>query len=232
MVEDHTKCIKVSETGICPFCYSNKIVKNGTTKTRKQQYFCKNCDRRFLDFYSYNTYRKDLDFLIVQFTKEGLGIRSTARLLKISATTLLNRILYIAGQITQPALSPGKTYELDEMRFFVRKKTNPMWLAYAINKTTKEVAAFYLGKRNNKTLNAIVKTLVNAKANQIYTDKLRNYQYLIPKDIHITKRYGTNGIERKNLSIRNHIRRFGRKTICFTKSTAITTAIMKIYFWN
>ena len=82
MVEDHTKCIKVSETGICPFCYSNKIVKNGTTKTRKQQYFCKNCDRRFLDFYSYNAYRKDLDFLIVQFTKEGLGIRSTARLLK------------------------------------------------------------------------------------------------------------------------------------------------------
>jgi len=185
-----------------------------------------------LDFYSYNAYRKDLDFLIVQFTKEGLGIRSTARLLKISATTLLKRILYIAGQITQPVLSPGKTYELDEMRFFVRKKTNPMWLAYAINKTTKEVAAFYLGKRNNKTLNAIVKTLVNAKANQIYTDKLRNYQYLIPKDIHITKRYGTNGIERKNLSIRNQIRRFGRKTICFTKSTAITTAIMKIYFWN
>lgn len=107
-----------------------------------------------------------------------------------------------------------------------------MWLAYAINKTTKEVAAFYLGKRNNRTLCAIVKTLLNAKANQIYTDRLKNYQYLIPAEIHMTKRFGTNGIERKNLSIRTHLRRFGRKTICFAKSIVTTTAILKIYFWS
>jgi len=59
------------------------------------------------------------------------------------------------------------------------------------------VVAFYIGRRNNKTLNVVVKTLLNARANNIYTDKLGNYQYLIPKKIHITKRYGTNGIERK-----------------------------------
>lgn len=109
MIVNHNCCIKVSDTGICPFCYSNNIIKNGTTKTRKQQYFCKNCDQRFLDYYSYNAYRKELDFQIIQLTKEGLGIRSTARLLKISATTLLKRILYIAGRIKSPTLSHGKT---------------------------------------------------------------------------------------------------------------------------
>ncbi len=232
MIEDHNRCIKVSDTGICPFCYSGKIIKNGTTKTRKQQYFCKNCNRRFLNYYSYNAYRKEINFQIVQFIKEGLGIRSTARILKISVTTLLKRILEIAGKIKLPVLSSGKTYELDEMRFFIRKKSNPMWLAYAIDKKTKTVATFYLGRRNSRTLNTVVKTILNAKAIQIFTDKLKNYQYLIPKEIHKTKRYETNGIERKNLSIRTHLRRFSRKTICFGKSTTVTTAILKIYFWS
>lgn len=62
-----------------------------------------------------------------------------------------------------------------------------MWLVYAINKYTKEIAGFYIGKRNNKTLNSVVKTLINSKAEKIYTDKLRSYLYLIPKKIHSTK---------------------------------------------
>jgi insertion element IS1 protein InsB len=232
MIEDHTKCIKVSETGICPFCYSDKIIKNGTTRTKKQQYFCKRCKRRFLDYYSYNAYRKDINFQIVQLTKEGLGIRSTSRVLRISTTTLLKRIIVIAEQIKLPVLSLGKTYELDEMRFFIRKKTNPMWLTYAINKKTRDVAGFYIGRRNNKTLNAVVKTLLNAKVKKIFTDKLSNYQYLIPKEIHSTKRYETNLIERKNLNIRTHLKRLNRRTICFPKKLKMTSAILKIYFWN
>jgi IS1 family transposase len=189
------------------------------------------CNHRFLDYYSYNAYRKETDFQIVQLIKEGLGIRSIARVLKISTTTLLKRIRDIAENIRAPILSFGKSYELDEMRFFIRRKNNPMWLVYAIDKITKKVATFYIGRRNNKTLNAVIRTLFNAKAEKIYTDKLRNYQYLVPKDIHMTKRYGTNGIERKNLSIRTHLRRFGRKTICFSKSIRITQAVLKIYFW-
>ncbi len=232
MIENHNKCIRVSDTGICPFCYSGKIIKKGTTKTRKQQYFCKQCNSRFLDYYSYNAYKTEINFQIIQFIKEGLGIRSTARILKISTTTLLKRIRDIAEKIKLPVLSFGKTYELDEMRFFVRKKTNPMWLVYAIDKVTNEVAGFYIGRRNNKTLNAVVKTLLNAKAEKIFTDKLRNYQYLIPDKIHNTKRYSTNGIERKNLTIRTHLKRFCRRTICFSKSIKITTAILKIYFWT
>ncbi|WP_379964317.1 IS1 family transposase [Epilithonimonas sp. UC225_85] len=232
MIENDIRCIKVSDTGICPFCYSNKIIKNGTTKTRKQQYLCKKCDRRFLDFYTYNAYLPNLNSLIIKLTKEGLSIRSTARTLKISITTLLKRILDIADKIKSPVLSFGKTYELDEMRFFIRKKTNPMWLVYAIDKTTKEVACFYLGRRNNTTLNAVAKTLINSKTKRIYTDKLKNYKYLIPGEIHTTKQYGTNGIERKNLSIRTHLKRLNRKTICFSKSITITAAVLKIYFWE
>ncbi|GGF10474.1 hypothetical protein GCM10011518_19580 [Flavobacterium limi] len=48
------------------------------------------------------------------FTKEGLGIRSTARILKISATTLLKRIVSIARSISKPIISRGKIYEVDD----------------------------------------------------------------------------------------------------------------------
>ncbi|MFL9835737.1 IS1 family transposase [Chryseobacterium sp. ST-37] len=105
-------------------------------------------------------------------------------------------------------------------------------MAYAINKKTKKIAAFHIGKRTNRTLNTIIKTLLYSKSKKIYTDKLRNYQYLIPKEIHQTKRFGTNAIERKNLSIRTHLKRLNRKTICFSKSFLILESVLKIYFWT
>ncbi len=82
MINFSTSCIKVSDTQICPFCYSNKIVKNGHTKTKKQQFFCKKCRCRFLDYYSYKAYHHRINNYIVEFIKEGLGIRSISRVLK------------------------------------------------------------------------------------------------------------------------------------------------------
>jgi len=232
MIENHTKCFRVSDTGICSYCYSGNIIKNGTTKTKKQQYFCKNCKKRFLDYYTYQAYLKNINSQIVNLTKEGLGIKSTSRILKISPTTLLKRIITIANNISRPQIIYHQEYELDEMRFFIRKKSNPKWLVYTIDKNTKQVANFFIGRRNNTTLSSIVKTLVNARATKIYTDKLINYKYLIPKEIHVTKKYGTNGIERKNLSIRTNLKRFGRRTICFSKNMVILISILKIYFWT
>ncbi len=217
---------------ICSSCYSKNTIKNGATKTKKQQYICKNCNKRFIDFYSYKAYKKNINSKIIQLTKEGLGIRRTARVLRISTTTLLRRIIKIAASIDQPQISFHQSYELDEMRFFIRKKSNLQWLAYAINKRTKTIAGFYIGKRTNKTLNSVIKTLINSHPEKIYTDKLKNYRYLIPEKIHQTKRFGTNSIERKNLSIRTHLKRLNRKTICFSKSIVILESVLKIYFWT
>ncbi|WP_449404217.1 IS1/IS1595 family N-terminal zinc-binding domain-containing protein [Flavobacterium piscinae] len=36
MKKSDTTCCKVSDTGICPNCKSNEIIKNGFTKNRKQ----------------------------------------------------------------------------------------------------------------------------------------------------------------------------------------------------
>jgi len=50
----------------------------------------------YITEYSYQAYHPNTNQQIILFTKEGLGIRSTARVLRISVTTLLKRIITIA----------------------------------------------------------------------------------------------------------------------------------------
>lgn len=99
MVKNDTSCCRVCDTGICVCCKSKQIVKNGFTKTKKQQYYCKSCGKRFLEYYSYHAYKSTINSSIVAMTKEGVGIRGTARLLQISTTTLLKRVISIAKSI-------------------------------------------------------------------------------------------------------------------------------------
>jgi len=98
-MKNDTKCYRIIDTGICPHCKSKKIIKNGFTKNRKQQFYCKNCNTRSIDYYSNKAYCKNINSSIIQLIKEGVGIRSTARILIISTTTVLKRIVLIAKSI-------------------------------------------------------------------------------------------------------------------------------------
>lgn len=106
---------KVSDLGFCPNCKSSTIIKNGFTKNKKQQYHCKNCNKLSIDFYTYQAYMPDTNQKIVLLTKEGLSIRSTARVLQIATTTLLKRIVAITATIEKPIIGLYKSYEVDEI---------------------------------------------------------------------------------------------------------------------
>jgi insertion element IS1 protein InsB len=214
----------------CKFC-SGDCIKNGFQCNGSQRYRCKTCRKRQQLSYCYTACKADINQQIIMLTKEGLGVRSTARVLQISTTTLLKRILAIARQIRQPIISKGKIYEVDEMRTFIGRKDKPAWIVYALERNTKKVVGFSVGPRTNKTLYAVIKTLELSEAKTIYTDGLKHYKYLIHPDVHNTQRYGTNHIERSNLTLRTHLRRLNRRTICFSKSRVMLTAILKIYFW-
>ena len=231
MNENATSCFRVSDDVNCPRCREKKTVRNGTTKNKKQQYYCKSCGKRFIENYTYQAYKSNTNKKIIQFTKEGLGIRSTARILQISTTTLLKRIVSIARKIHKPVISKGKIYEVDEMCTYIRHKRNYIWLVYALEKNSKSVVSFSVGKRTNKTLNRVLDTLKLSEAKKIFTDRLKNYSYLIDEKLHSVKRFGTNHIERKNLTLRTHLKRLNRRSICFSKSLVILISVLKIYFW-
>ncbi|MCG2611798.1 IS1 family transposase [Flavobacterium sp. SM15] len=224
-------CIRVSDKIKCIKCSSFSVIKNGKTKNQKQQYYCKSCGKRFIEFYSYKAYALEINSQIVTFIKEGLGVRSIARILKISTTTLLKRIVSIASLIKTPQISIGGKYEVDELCTYLGNKNNRIWIVYALHKCSKKVVSFNIGKRTNKTISKVIDFLKLSNAKKIFTDRLQNYRSLIENHIHSVKRYGTNHIERKNLTLRTHLKRLNRKTICFGRSLIITFAVLKIYFW-
>ena len=226
-----TLCSRLGVKFLCPYSQSESIVKNGKNCNGKQRYQCKYCHKRFITDYTYKAYLPDTDSKIIQLIKEGWGIRSTARVLGISVTTLLKRILQIASNIKQPPIAVGRTYEVDEMRIFIGKKSCLRWLAYALDRETNQVVAFNVGRRTNRTLSVILHNLFLSKAKFIYTDKLKNYCYLIIRKINRTDFRSTNHIERHNLTLRTHLKWLNRKAICYSRSLLVLTAIIKIYLW-
>jgi insertion element IS1 protein InsB len=149
------------------------MIKYGKTKSGNQRYICKLCNKTRVENYIYRAYDPNIDSDIIVFTKEGLGIRSTARLLRISTTTLLKRIVSIAKTINQPIISKGKTYEVDELCTYIKHKRNFIWVVYALEKESKNVVSFNVGKRTNKTLSRVLDTLKLSEAKKIFTDRLK-----------------------------------------------------------
>ena len=154
--------------------------------------------------------------------------RTDPRLLHISTTTVMSRILEISNNIATPQIVAGGVYEVDEIKTFVGRKKDHVWIAYALNRKDKSVAGFSVGPRTNETLRRVLDKISNAK--RIYTDKLRQYKALIPRGIHKDTNRGTNHIERHNLTIRTHVKRLTRRTICFSRKIAMLYAVIKIYF--
>lgn len=106
---------------VCKFC-GHECKKDGHQSNSVQRYECKHCHKKQQSEYRYNAYAVDLNGKIITYTKEGLGIRSMSRILRISISTLLKRILSIAKRIVRPIIPLGRIYEVDEIQSFVRQK--------------------------------------------------------------------------------------------------------------
>ncbi len=215
----------------CRYC-NGSCKKYGFNKAGKQRFLCKSCKRTSLFRYNPIPHSPNLNLQIIALLKEGCSIRSIARLVSVSATTIIRRLSKIASSIEPPIITTRQSYEIDELCTYVQSKASPIWIAYAINTTTKQTITFNVGNRSNQMLSKITEVLIAKDAMVIHTDKLLQYKSLIPPAIHCTKKFGINHIERKNLTLRTHLKRLNRRTICFSKSTAMLQACLMIYFFG
>ena len=126
----------------------------------------------------------------------------------------------MAAQIVKPKFNEKhQYYELDEMRIVVNHKSNEAWITYAINRNTKQIINFIVGRKTKRNLSKITKSALQLNPKQIFTDHLSTYKNLIPKNLHNTTKKNTTIIERNNLTLRIRLKRLSRKTICFSKKT-------------
>ncbi|MNX61853.1 IS1 transposase [compost metagenome] len=215
----------------CRYC-TNPCIRKGIRNTI-QQYYCKQCCKYQRAAYK-NHFVDEIDRKnIVQLNNEGMGIRSIGRYLEMSPANVVRTIIHLQALVSKPVLkNVHQHYEVDELCTFIGNKTNRIWIAYAYCRATKSVSDFVIGTRSKMTLEPLVNRLLQSSPNMIYTDKHQTYTTLIPDSIHSTKYRGTNHIERKNLTLRTHLKRLSRRTICFSKSTTMLYACLMIYFFG
>lgn len=126
----------------------------------------------------------------------------------------------------------GSSYQVDEMWSFIGNKKNVTWVTYAIAKDTGQVIDFFVGKKSKETIRPLLNNVLLLQPLRVYTDGLNIYPGLIPKAIHRHFKYGINKIERMNLTLRTHIKRLSRRTICFSRKRTYLEAHLSIYFWG
>jgi insertion element IS1 protein InsB len=153
--------------------------------------------------------------------------------LSIAKGTVSNRIQLLAKATRPPSLEEKRaTFEVDELWTYIGRKENEYWIAYALNRQTRQVVDFIIGKRTKATLKELIDRLLQSDPKTIRTDRLTLYQRIIPEAIHRSGSYCINRIERKNLSIRTHLKRLSRRTICFSRSVVMLESCLKLYFWQ
>lgn len=126
--------------------------------------------------------------------------------------------------------------ECDEMWSYVGKKANQRWLWYVIERTTRQVLAFVMGPRTDKTFRRLLELLPPKLVDRMNTDDWGAYNRVPFEPLRINYKRGNQRIERKNLTFRTRIKRLTRKTICFSKSeeihdTVIGLFINEFFFW-
>ncbi len=85
----------VLEPVLCPVCHDTQVVKHGKSASAKQRYKCVNagCPRHsFILSYTYQGCLAPVKQQITDMAMNGSGIRDTARVLKISPTTVIEEL--------------------------------------------------------------------------------------------------------------------------------------------
>jgi insertion element IS1 protein InsB len=217
----------------CRYCKGVCIKKGFYRKT--QRFVCKSCFKYQQGSYVYSSCTYEKEKMIVKLNNVGVGISGIAIVTELSKTTVIRKIKVLASRIVRPEIMErGEEYEVDEMHTIVGNKLreNHTYIIYAINKRTKTVIDFAVGKRTKENIGKVIRSVKCLNPRMIFTDKLNVYPGLIGTTLHKASVYQINHIERFNLTLRTHLKRLSRKTICFSRSVEMLESCLKLYFWR
>ena len=112
--------------------------------------------------------------------------------------------------------------ELDELWSYVGNKKNKVWIWIALCRRTRQIVAWHFGERDEVSCLSLWHKIPPAyQALHCYSDFWSAYQKVIPCEQHHAcgKEEGeTNHVERFNLTLRQRVARFVRKTLSFSKT--------------
>lgn len=212
----------------CPYCGSNKILKNGSTHHKKQKYLCKECGRQFIENPQKKTISESDKKRFKNLLLERISLRGIGRILEISLSSVQKFVnkLYLSISCELKVIeikNPEIIIECDELWSYVNSKENPVYIWLAIERKSGQVIAIYFGDRSENSCQEFWNSIPdyykeNAK---FYSDLWQPYQQVIPPEKHYpsNKKSGeTTKIERFNNTLRQRCSRLVRKTLSYSKS--------------
>ena len=221
----------------CRKCGSKNIVKNGHDYKGSQKYLCLNCK-------SYGTLDKTREpdsktrqeALDSYF--ERVSMRGVKRIFGVSRYYLAQWLLSLFKK--QPPLAttlrkwkPEDVLELDELWSFVLKKSQKRWVWIALCRRTRQVVAFVIGDRSEDTCRRLWEQIPEPyRLCATFSDFWDAYKKVFPEETHqsIGKETGlTAHVERWNLTLRQRLARFVRKTLSFSKSDVYHKAALSLF---
>ena len=209
-----------------------------------QRYQCQNdrCEWRiFLRQYQDRGRVLEIRHQVVDMAINGSGIRDTARVLRISPTTVIailkktsalqhvNPVFLPSPRSRAIRVLPEHAVEVDEMWSFVEAKERARWLWHAIDHRTGRVLAYVVGTRKDATFLKLRALLAPFGITRYYTDKAGVYRRHLPPAQHTVGKLTMQKIERKHLTLRTRLKRLARKTLCFSRSCVMHDLIIGLY---
>ena len=112
---------------------------------------------------------------------------------------------------------------------FVGAKEIARWLWHAIDHHNGRVLSYVVGTRKDATFLKLKALLASFGITRYYTDKADVYQRHLPPEQHTVGKLTMQKIERKHLTLRTRLKRFARKTLCFSRSRVMHDLYIGLY---
>lgn len=230
--------ITTSITHWCPNCRSSNIVKNGHTRHGNQRCLCHDCGKTRVLIPRRSSALNDF---LEKALRERLSLRGIARIFGISLQTVLWLLKYLACELPafKHSVAPAEAddvLELDELHSFVHRKKQKRWLWIALCRRTRQVVAFAIGDRSEKTCRRLFKRIpVAYRRCASYSDFWASYAKVFQRGRHqsVGKETGqTAHVERWNCTLRQRLGRYVRKTLSFSKTDRYHHLATKYFIWH
>ncbi len=190
---------------------------------------------------------------------EGNGLRAITRIVGCSTcavSELQRRYCSIIEFINRVRIKNLEIEEIeaDELRVFVMRKNNIRWVYVALDRKSRLVIHFHIGKRDTNDARIFLTGLSDklAESAKVSTDCLKSYVSAVEKTPNgfnesdtdsielmrarymgknALKRSITNRIEAHNGNIRQHVSRLTRRTRCFSKKEEGLRQHLTLFFF-
>ena len=222
----------------CTKCNSTKIVKNGTDYKGDQKFHCLDCDVYGTLEPQGRSYPEFVKEFVLRAYRERASMRGVERIFGIARQTLARWIIEKTAALpdladTLEAARADDVLELDELWSFVFRKSDKRWIWIALCRRTRQVVAYFIGDRSEKSCRELWKRIPEAyKKCCSYSDFWEAYRKVFSSNTHqcVSKESGeTAHVERWNNTLPQRLARFVRKTLSFSKSDTYHEAVLKLY---